>query len=307
MPAPQPIKGSLEVNELIELITSTVEPTTWDAMGGAGSIQSYKNRDLVINQTVAVHEKVKKFLETINAGAGTSEQSMVVEAYWLLLDSAQLDQLRSFARPDSKKIRLSVNPKVLDELARTVPALRGQIACFNNQTVHIIAGDRRNVLTSAIPVVGGADTGYQTVAANVNIGALLQVCPSSIPGKNSATVDIESMVTDWRDGLDPVKIQSTTPAMDVPVESTPGAASTKQPGKTNSVTLMDHLQIPTQQLACTLRVPLGKPVLVGGLTLDPTKLGAAENKSGDAKNAEIKTVEKKQLYLIIRVSECEDE
>jgi hypothetical protein len=158
-----------------------------------------------------------------------------------------------------------------------------------------------------VPVVGSAEAGYQPVAANVNIGALLQVCPSSIPGKNSATVDIESMVTGWREGLDPVKIQSTTPSMDVPVDPTPGEPSTKQPGKTSSVTLMDHLQMPVHQLACTLRVPLGKPILVGGLTLDPANFNAAENKSGDAKNAEPKPIEKKQLYLIIRVSECEDE
>jgi hypothetical protein len=301
----EPLSG---VDQLIDVITKTLAPTTWDSVGGPGSIQPYKNRDLVISQTLAVHQEIRKLLETINAGGGTSEQSMVVEAYWLLLDYSQLERLKMPAKTDSKKIRLSVNPKVLEELVRTVPALRGQIACFNNQTVHIVAGDRRNVLTSSIPVVGTAgDAGYQPVAANVNIGALLQVCPSYIPGMNSATVDIDSTVTGWREGLDPVKIQSTTPSMDVPADPTPGAPSTKQPGKSSSVTLMDHLQMPAHQLACTLRVPLGKPVLVGGLTLDPTKFDASENKSGDAKNAEPKPVEKKQLYLIIRVSECEDE
>jgi hypothetical protein len=154
--------------------------------------------------------------------------------------------------------------------------------------------------------VGGADAGYQPITANVNVGALLQICPAYIPGMNSATVDINSTVTSWREGGEPVKLSSTTPPLDAPTGGE-GATSVKQPGKTTSVTLMDHLQLPAHQLACTLKIPLGKPVLVGGLTLDPTNFARAEKRSDDAKDAKMKPVEKEQLYLILRVSECEDD
>ena len=293
-------------NELLRIIPETIAPTTWDGSGGQGSIYGYKNHDFIVNQTRTVHQQIERFMEMINRGGENAAQSMVVEAYWLLLDSSQLERLRSPGKPDGKQVRLSVNPKVLEELARSAPGLRGQIACFNNQTVHIVAGDRRNVILGSVPVVGGG-VGYQPVTANVNIGALLQVCPAYISGMNSASVDIESTVTGWREGLEPVRLNSTTPPMDVPEDATPGAPSIKEPGNTNSLIVLDRVCMPAQQIACTLRVPLGKPVLVGGLTLDPTKFDSAEVKPADAKNAETKPIEKKQLYLIIRVSECEEE
>jgi hypothetical protein len=298
VPPANPIQTSLDMDELIDIITKTIKPTTWDSVGGPGSIQPYKNQDLVISQTLAVHKEIRNLLKEINVGRGTGDLGMAIEAYWLLLDSAQLEKLRLPSSGDGKKVRITVDPKILEEFSRTVPSLRGQIACLNNQSVHLVAGDRRNVLTSAIPVVGGSEAGYQPVSANINVGALLQVCPAYIPGMNSATVDLESTVTNWRDGLDPVKIETTMPPSDIPTENVPGMPSTKHPGKTSTVTLMDHLKIPAHQIACTLKVPLGKPVLVGGLTLDPTKFETTEEK---------KITERKQLYLILRVSECEDE
>lgn len=46
-------------NELIDLITTTIAPETWDIHGGTGSIFYYSNlRVLVISQTQEVHEKI---------------------------------------------------------------------------------------------------------------------------------------------------------------------------------------------------------------------------------------------------------
>ena len=45
--------------ELIDLITTTIAPETWDIHGGTGSIFYYSNlRVLVISQTQEVHEKI---------------------------------------------------------------------------------------------------------------------------------------------------------------------------------------------------------------------------------------------------------
>lgn len=46
-------------DELINLITTTIAPETWDVHGGIGSIFYYSNlRVLVISQTQEVHEKI---------------------------------------------------------------------------------------------------------------------------------------------------------------------------------------------------------------------------------------------------------
>ena len=55
--------GSADFTSLIELITSTVAPTTWDEVGGPGAIQQFAgNLSLVISQTQEVHEEIADLL-----------------------------------------------------------------------------------------------------------------------------------------------------------------------------------------------------------------------------------------------------
>lgn len=56
--------GSMaDFDSLIDLITSTIQPTTWDEVGGPGSIQEFEtNLSLVITQTQQVHEQIVDLL-----------------------------------------------------------------------------------------------------------------------------------------------------------------------------------------------------------------------------------------------------
>jgi len=55
-----------DFDELIELITSTVAPTSWDEVGGPGSIKEFQtNLSLVISQTQEVHEQIVDLLEQL--------------------------------------------------------------------------------------------------------------------------------------------------------------------------------------------------------------------------------------------------
>jgi general secretion pathway protein D len=55
-----------DFDSLIELITSTIQPTTWDEVGGPGSIAPFEtNLSLVISQTQDVHEEVADLLEQL--------------------------------------------------------------------------------------------------------------------------------------------------------------------------------------------------------------------------------------------------
>ncbi|HET6881243.1 MAG TPA: hypothetical protein VFI31_13870 [Pirellulales bacterium] len=55
-----------DYESLIELITSTIAPTTWDDVGGPGSIQQFpSNLSLVISQTQEVHEEIADLLEQL--------------------------------------------------------------------------------------------------------------------------------------------------------------------------------------------------------------------------------------------------
>ena len=53
---------------LIELITTSITPTTWNEVGGPGSIQKFRNaRVIVISQTFAVHRQIERLLASLRA------------------------------------------------------------------------------------------------------------------------------------------------------------------------------------------------------------------------------------------------
>ncbi|NUQ62341.1 MAG: hypothetical protein HUU20_07625 [Pirellulales bacterium] len=55
-----------DFDSLIELITTTIAPTTWDEVGGPGSIAPFEtNLSLVISQTQEVHEEIADLLEQL--------------------------------------------------------------------------------------------------------------------------------------------------------------------------------------------------------------------------------------------------
>lgn len=52
-----------DFDSLIQLITSTIEPQSWDEVGGSGSVQEFHNNlSLVISQTEDVHDEIRDLL-----------------------------------------------------------------------------------------------------------------------------------------------------------------------------------------------------------------------------------------------------
>lgn len=58
--------GELDYDSIIELITMTVAPETWAAVGSKGEIQPYAGT-LVIYQSAPVHRKIERLLSQLNA------------------------------------------------------------------------------------------------------------------------------------------------------------------------------------------------------------------------------------------------
>jgi hypothetical protein len=275
---------------LIQAIQKLVAPETWEEVGGAASVTAFGGL-LLVSQTPENHEKLDDFFETIRS-EGATARTVIVEARWLLLDGPQLDELLGHhADKPGEDGPLTVDPGVCDRLCQEVPGYRGRITCFSGQTVHVASGNRRNVVISAIPVVGSG-IGYQPILGVVNAGVLLQVTPSLLPGTDAAILDVQSTVTG---PIEPEPIPFV--GSDFPATERVDPVSqelTREPGGSTTLTL-DRLDIPAQQLATALRVPLDEPVLVGGLTLDPTETAAPEPKDAN----------RRVLYLIVQVSAAE--
>ena len=65
MPAPGKVSGESYI-DLVDLITTTIMPTTWDEVGGPGSVQALrKARSLVVSQTEEVHEEILGLLTAL--------------------------------------------------------------------------------------------------------------------------------------------------------------------------------------------------------------------------------------------------
>ena len=274
-------------DSVIGMITSIVQPVTWDRVGGPGSITSFDDRFLIINQTLRVHRAIESLLAEIRTKREIG-RTLVVELHWLWLDAAQHEQLVGNAKPTAAEhAPWLVNAKALAQLADKVPGFRGQIACTNGQLVHLASGDRQSVITSAIPVVGSG-VGYQPVIERPNVGVVIELRPSAVPGADAAILDVQSTVTRWSKSR-PVRVGASWPPYQV-TEGLPNEGNKEtvaQPGGEASAPV-DRPVMPAQQLATTVRVPLGKPVVLGAMTFSPT--GAA----GLAKAGENPT----QVYLI---------
>ncbi len=249
-------------------ITSLIDPDTWEDNGGPGSIHPIGGA-LGISQTAAVHTKIEQFFKDLRRKIGTLHQ-VSVEAQWVLLDTAQAVALRG--TPEQKASSTNEIPRErLTELPARARRASGRITCINGQTVHLISGRMETKVQGAIPVVGGTEVGYQATLVTPHVGTLLQLTPLILPGQDMALVDLHSTVTRWEKGPDTIKLS--------------GPNDTKDPA-----VQIDRINVGAQQLATSLSLPLGKPVLVGGMSFDD---GTADNNT--------------QLYLILEVTADRDE
>ncbi|MGA2030977.1 MAG: hypothetical protein ABSG68_01870 [Thermoguttaceae bacterium] len=143
--------GASSAQDLAELITASVMPTTWDTVGGPGSIAEF-DRLLVVTQNFDVHVEIEDLLARLRARRRATP-TVLVDFQWLWLTAGPYQQLVGDAASADGRVPSVVDAKVLDELARKSPGFRGRIMCVNGQLVHLASGDRRSVIVNATPTV----------------------------------------------------------------------------------------------------------------------------------------------------------
>ena len=72
-----PLRGRSDADDLIEVITTTVDPVTWSEVGGAGAIAEYKGL-VTVSTTQGTHEGVERLLNMLHRAAGLKEQRVKV-------------------------------------------------------------------------------------------------------------------------------------------------------------------------------------------------------------------------------------
>ena len=185
----------------------------------------------------------------------------------------------------SNKGRGAAKPMpVVDDamLAHAKLYCQAQTTCFSGQTVGIKSGRARSFVTNITPVVGTQAVGYQPTLEVVNSGALLQITPQLSPDGTSVLLDLRSTVTETTSSPRSIGINGTgTPS----VVNEAGRPTTEP--TVDSAGVIDRPNVVEQSFATTARLPLGKRVLVAGMTLEPA---AAGDRSAT-----------RQLYLAVEV------
>ncbi len=261
--APANVSGKLAVNrnllvisadELIRLITTTVGPDTWDEVGGEGTIELVGGM-LIIRNDDSVHAMIGQLLNSLRQ-IEERGRPVTLKARLLRLTARQLEELNDASAPGS------VKPDVLNKLADTESlAYCGQLSCLNGQTSFVALGERHTAVVGSVPVVGGQASAYSVHTAVPNSGALIEVTPLILPGSKRALVDVRAVVTAMLDS-----------------QSLAGGAFP-----------VDRVKVKAAQLGTTVRVELGRPFLVGGLT--DTRATADDDQ----------LVEQQQFYLVLEV------
>jgi hypothetical protein len=74
LPSPDASPDLADYSSLIDLITSTIAPESWNSVGGSGSCEAFPtNLSLVVSQTPHVHEQVAALLETLRWRSASKE------------------------------------------------------------------------------------------------------------------------------------------------------------------------------------------------------------------------------------------
>ncbi len=83
--------GSADFDALIELITKTIEPDSWDEVGGQGTIAEFEtNLSLVISQTQEIHEKIADLLDQLRR---LQDLQVTIEVRFITLDDSFFEQI----------------------------------------------------------------------------------------------------------------------------------------------------------------------------------------------------------------------
>jgi hypothetical protein len=272
--------GRISFNQLIDAITGTIEPETWEASGGEATIQSLGN-SLIVRATPDIHKQVDNLLNLFRQKWGTL-RTVSVEAWWLWMSEAQSLKFFADARPkgEHRSVGAAVDNAAFEaHLAALAvsdterPGYRARITCYNGQVVHTIAGGQQLLVTDILPIVGDNSLGYRPVVSVVQEGAALQVRPNVTRLGKYVALDVHSRVnllsTIGKAPAAPAEAGDEKPAADVERLPTDG------PGRTTAA--LDRPEMRNSRLSTSLRVPVDQTMLVGAMSFDSDPLPGSQN------------------------------
>lgn len=170
--APNSMGGAAmaDFDTLIDLITSTIAPTTWDAVGGPGSIEGFPtNLSLVVSQTQEVHEQIADLLDQLRR---LQDLQVTIEVRFITLNDRFYERIGidfNFEVDDNTSQARGQNPITPDD---TGPSMAFGLDPNGLPTVDFDYAFTQGSFGSAVPQFGGFDA---ATAANFGFAILSDI------------------------------------------------------------------------------------------------------------------------------------
>lgn len=161
-----------DFDSLIELLTTTVAPTTWSEVGGAGSIERFAgNLSIVVSQTQEVHDQIADLLEQLRR---LQDLQVTIEVRFITLRDNFFERMGidfDFRIDDNSGLNLAV-PAFPDDIGASYA-----IGLTNNNGTAAPTADldipfEQNSFASTLPQFGGFDA---NTAANFGFAILSDI------------------------------------------------------------------------------------------------------------------------------------
>jgi hypothetical protein len=317
----------VDFQALMDLIQNTISTKSWIDNGGNGTISDVPSHlSLAISQTWEVHRQIEELLADLRSRQRAAP-AFQIELRWLWLDAAHRDLLFAGSKGSTARAQKAIDSQRLSQIAGEVPSFNALANCLNGLNAVVASGDRRALIINAVAADKGSGA-YQPIVSMPNVGVMAMVAPIMLPGTKTAWLTVESRITRWSPSRPPavvsavwgpgkrIDIDAQQPAaiLQQPAAPPPGSSGPSSPASAASepskaAPASSHVKVlshgagsascpidlpvmPTQEFGTTLRVPLGKPVLVGSITFAP---------AGDAGVGAAKT-DAVEVYLIATTS-----
>jgi hypothetical protein len=268
--------------DLTKQIESAVASDSWKDNGGSvGTLRESRGK-LYVEQTLENHKLLHEFLDELTKRAA---EMVRVEADWVWAPPATVAKLVKPAGGDPTRSALKeIDASALRALGPEIRQVHVEVMGRNGQTVHVASGRERSLVSNLTPVVSTATAAFAPTISVYAEGAGLQVRPFTNAARGTAQVTVYASF----DELTCPRKVSVAAVAGVAMEiATPQPVATTQPltpanaignqavpplpgGSGQVMSKLDTIGMRVQASRMTVRLPLGKPVLVSAGTWDPT-------------------------------------
>jgi hypothetical protein len=271
--------ATISLDQLVDAIQNAVSPDQWQENGGESQIQFLSNT-LLITATKDMHTQTNDLINLFREHFG-KRRTVSVQTYLIRAGEAEAAELLDSQSNDV--IGAGVVPKekwkafLADAKSEKRVAYSATLTSHNNQTVHALSGQQRQLTLDAIPFetttasmwfenadevepFGDRDendedlnlfnrtrkvVGFKPVRQTFHNGAAIQITPLATRGGNFVILDLHAKVNE----LIEHEIDAKKPTI--------------------FVQLGDNADYVSYRLSTTVRCPKNEVVLAGGMTYDP--------------------------------------